>query len=362
MQTAALDENPSENFGVLSLRRQVINPFSYLGSMVTSRLGADGRYNVAYGLNWIWRVGGDDYLTTQWAQTFENGATNRALSFDSSRVAFMWERRTNRAFGTTLRFARCGKDFDPGMGFMMLEDYTAFYTRTLYGWFPGKDSALTRHDAFFESSAYWDNETKRLLLAEVGPGWEFATRSGFGGMIWPKVNVDNLTEDYELSDTVSVPPGHYVYPGLSFMLQTPPGRLFNTILTGDVGGYYDGWRVSLGAMPTWSGIPDLEIGGMFQYNLVRFPKRGESFLAPLGQLRVLATLSVKLSLSALVQYSAADHAVTANFRFRFNPREGSDVYLVYNEGLNTERTGRVPYPPLTRGRAVWIKINHTFNF
>ena len=46
MQTAALDEeNPSENFGVLRLRRQVINPYSYFGGIVTSRVGAGGRYD-----------------------------------------------------------------------------------------------------------------------------------------------------------------------------------------------------------------------------------------------------------------------------------------------------------------------------
>ncbi len=39
MQTAALDDNPSENFGVLRLRRQVINPYSYFGGMLTSRVG-----------------------------------------------------------------------------------------------------------------------------------------------------------------------------------------------------------------------------------------------------------------------------------------------------------------------------------
>jgi hypothetical protein len=362
MQTAALEDNPSENFGVLSLRRQVINPFSYIGSMVTSRLGADGRYNVAYGLDWIWRAAGDDYFTLQWSQTFEDGASNRAFSLDAARIAVMWERRTNKGFGTTVRFARVGQDFDPAMGFMMFENYTAFYTRTLYGWFPGKDSTLARHDAFLEGYVYVDNTTRELELAEFGPGWDFATKSGFVGTIWPKIHVDNLTEAYELSDEISVPPGRYVYPGLTFQLQTPAGGLFNALLSGDVGGYYDGWRISLGATPTWSGIPDLEIGGMFQYNLVRFPRRGESFFAPLGQLRVLATLSVKVSVSALVQYSAADDAVTANFRFRFNPREGSDVYLVYNEGLNTDRAGKIPYPPISGGRALLVKINHTFNF
>jgi hypothetical protein len=159
-----------------------------------------------------------------------------------------------------------------------------------------------------------------------------------------------------------VPVGRYVYPGMLFTLQTPQGRLLNTVVTGEVGGYFDGWRVSLGVMPTWSGISDLEIGGMFQYNLVRFPERGQSYLAPLGQLRALATLSVKLSVSALVQYNGADDRAGANIRFRYNPREGTDFYIVYNEGIYTGRAGRTPYPPASSGRALYAKFNYTFNF
>ncbi|HSA95727.1 MAG TPA: DUF5916 domain-containing protein [Acidobacteriota bacterium] len=362
MQTAAFEDHPSENFGVLRLRRQVINPFSYVGGILTSRIGADGTYNLAYGLDWIWRTRGDDYFTLQWASTFENGAANRAFSLDSSRFAAMWERRTTRGFGTTLRFARVGPDFDPGVGFMMFENYTAFYTRTLYGWFPGKASALANHDAFVEARVYLDNDTDRVTLAEIGPGWEFAAKSGFAGRIWPKVNVEELTEPYELADDVLVPVGRYVFPGFEFYLQTPPGRLFNTIFTGASGRYYDGWRVSLGAMPTWSGIPDLEVTGFLQYNLVRFPERDETYLAPIGQIKVLATLSVKFSASALVQYNGADDLVSANIRFRFNPREGTDIYLVYNEGRNTDRFSRMPVPPALSGRALYIKANYTFNF
>ncbi len=362
MHTAAHEDYPSENFGVLRLRRQVINPYSYLGGMLTSRLGTDGSYNLAYGLDWIWRVKGDDYVTLQWAQTFKDGAANRAFSFDSSRVAAMWERRTKDGFGATLRFARVGPEFDPGMGFMMFENYTAFYTRLLYGWFPGKDSALTSHDAYLEGRFYWDNATRQLSLAEFGPGWEFGAKSGLGGMFWPSLHVENLTEPFELTDEVFVPEGRYVFPTLTFAVQTPPGRLFNAMVMGNAGGYYDGWRLSLGAQPTWSGIPDLEIGGLLQYNLVRFPGRGQTYVAPIGQVRVLATLSVKFSASALVQYNGADDAVAANFRLRYNPREGTDVYLVYNEGWNTDRLERTPEPPLSNGRALYVKVNYTFNF
>jgi opacity protein-like surface antigen len=362
MQTAAYEDYPSENFGVLRLRRQVINPNSYVGGIVTSRLGANGAYGVDYGLDWIWRTRGDDYFTLQWAQTFKDGQTNRAFDLDSARLALMYERRTIKGFGTTLRFARTGRDFDPSLGFMMFEDYTAFYTRNLYGWFPGKASSLTSHNVFLETRVYWDNETRRLLIGEIGPGWEFAAKSGFAGTIQPKFHVDNLLEPYDLSDDVSVPVGHYVYPDVTFMLQTPPGRLFNTMVMGEAGGYYDGWRVSAGLMPTWSGIPDLEIGGMLQYNLVRFPSRDQSYLAPVGQLRALATLSVKFSASVLVQYNGADDTLGANLRFRYNPREGTDVYIVYNDGINTDRLGKAPAPPLSSGRALYLKCNYTFNF
>jgi hypothetical protein len=362
MQTAALDENPSENFGVLRLRRQVINPYSYVGGMLTSRVGTDGSYGVDYGLDWIWRMAGDDYFTLQWAQTFKDGQTNRAFDLASGRLAVMWERRTTKGFGTTVRFSRTGDMFDPAMGFVMMDDYTAFYTRTLYGWFPGKDSALSNHDAFLEARFYWDNATKELLIAEIGPGWEWSAKSGLGGMIRPIFHVDNLLEPLEISDDVTVPVGHYEYADLMFQLATPQGRLLNAMFTGEAGGFYDGWRVSAGVTPTWSGIPDIEIGGMVQYNLVKFPTRDESFLAPLGQFRILATLSVKFSMSALVQYNGADDAFGANIRFRYNPREGTDVYIVYNDGLNTNRSDRFPYPPLSTGRALYLKFNYTFDF
>jgi len=362
MQTAALDDHPSENFGVLRLRRQVLNPYSYIGAMLTSRLGTDGTYGIDYGLDWIWRIAGDDYFTLQWAQTFKDGQVNRAFDLASGRVAVMWERRTTKGFGTTVRFARTGGLFDPSMGFIMMEDYTAFYTRSLYGWFPGKDSALTNHDAFLEARVYWDNPTKTLLIAEIGPGWEFSAKSGLAGMVRPIFHVDNLLEPLEISDDIAVPVGHYEYADVMFQLATPPGRLLNAMFIGEAGGYFDGWRVSAGVTPTWSGIPDIEIGGMLQYNLVRFPTRDESFVAPIGQFRVLATLSVKFSISALVQYSGADDTFGANVRLRYNPREGTDLYLVYNDGLNTNRLDRVPYPPLSTGRALYLKCNYTFNF
>jgi len=47
---------------------------------------------------------------------------------------------------------------------------------------------------------------------------------------------------------------------------------------------------------------------------------------------------------------------------RFQDREGNDLYLVFNEGLNTNRGRDIPYRPYYSGRAVMIKYSYTFVF
>jgi hypothetical protein len=98
MQTAPIEEQGSENFGVLRLRRQVINPNSYVGAIVTSRESTEATYNYAYGIDGIFRLFGDDYLKAHWAQTFEDSLENNPASLDNSRISVNWERRTQEGF------------------------------------------------------------------------------------------------------------------------------------------------------------------------------------------------------------------------------------------------------------------------
>lgn len=88
MQTASFEENPSENFGIIRTKRSVINHNSFVGAMATSRLGTDGSYNLAYGLDVQFRVIGDEFMTVKWAQTFENDSANRVFDLSPSRFLF----------------------------------------------------------------------------------------------------------------------------------------------------------------------------------------------------------------------------------------------------------------------------------
>jgi hypothetical protein len=80
------------------------------------------------------------------------------------------------------------------------------------------------------------------------------------------------------------------------------------------------------------------------------------------RLNGLMTLTTKTSLSAFVQYNTAIDGVIGNIRFRYNPRDGNDFYLVYDERLHTNRTRKTPALPFTASRTVLLKYTYTFRW
>jgi hypothetical protein len=84
-------------------------------------------------------------------------------------------------------------------------------------------------------------------------------------------------------------------------------------------------------------------------------------MSHVGRLNILYMFSTKLSVSALLQVNNADEIFIGNFRIRYNPREGNDFYLVYNENrgfLVSENA--YPEPPSYYGRTILLKYTYTF--
>jgi len=362
MQTAAVEGLPSENFGVLRVRRQVINPNSWVGAMATGRIGADGTFNTAYGFDGIVKVFGDDYLSWNWAQTFAKGEDNKVFSLDPAKFRVNWQRRTLEGLGYDLDLSRAGIDYEPGMGFEFRDDYSRVGSRLLYGWFPGERSWLLRHNVFVNGFLYLRNADGAVESSEIGPGWQFTSKSGYFAKINPKFSYENVLEDFSLSDEAEIPAGRYRFFDLNFTWNTPSAKA--TYLEGslDVGSFYDGSRFSLRISPRRDMSSSLEIGAFYEFDRATFPRRHQEFVAHIGRLHILAMLSTKFSAAAFIQYSSDAKAVTANIRIRYNPREGSDLYIVYNDGLNTSRLSETPALPRSMGRTLLVKYTYTFNF
>ena len=71
-------------------------------------------------------------------------------------------------------------------------------------------------------------------------------------------------------------------------------------------------------------------------------------------------LSTKLSASFLIQYVNTRDDFITNFRIRYNPREGNDFYLVYNDGRRINSKIITPEAPRFFNKTVMVKYVHTF--
>ena len=362
MQTTKSDSLPSENFGVIRFKRRTFNPYSYFGNIITTRMGIDGSYNFVYGFDGLIRVTGDEYLKLIWAQSFETGQNNNPLSLNKSRYLVNWERRNTMGFAYDLFIAGYGPVFNPGIGFESREDYTHIGGILHYGWMAPEESAVLKQNFHLRSLNFFSISHNTKESVTIMPGYSIELKNMLNAMAYFGYNYENIFDTLEISDDAYVPVGEYRYWSMDGMLMTPMSRPLLTTLMIIAGSYYDGTRVSIGLQPQWSLSASFQLSGFYEYNRVDFSERNQKFLAHIVRLKALYMLNTKLSVSAFVQYNSADDNIISNFRLRYNPREGNDFYIVYNEGTNTDLDREIPNYPRMSDRTLLLKYTYTFAF
>lgn len=363
MQTASIADVPSENFGVIRLRRRVLNENSYAGGLFTSRVGNDGTYNFAYGIDGIFRVIGSDYLTVKWAQTFEDDIID-ASGFDpwaASLVFVEWERRGQQGLSYASSITRSGADYEPGVGFATRQDFTQIGARLAYGHFPDEASSLRRVAPFSFGRVSMRNVDGTVESAFFGAPWNLEYKSGARLFLGNRVWYEDLTDVLEFPEDTQIPRGSYWFYGIDARYSMARSRLLRASSDFNLQTFYDGWRFDFGFEPTWNVSLHLELSTEYSVNLVRFPDRDQGFDAHIVRFRAQTALNTQVSLSTFLQYSNIADLVTANLRFRYNFREGNDLWIVYNEGLHTHRSGSDLARPLTDSRTILLKYTYTFD-
>jgi len=360
MQTQSYMETPSENFGVARIRRQVINQNSYVGGIMTSRIGTNGNYNLAYGVDGIFRLFGDDYLDIRVAQTMETGAANKLLAADPTFAGITWERRTDEGFAYDLSYNFTGADLNPEVGFLRRNDIHGFNSRLQYGWMPGEESRLFRHSARIGARRSTRVSDGELESMEISPGWFLMAKSGFGFFGEVKFMREGVEEDFDLSDDAMVPAGQYDFTALEARIFTPSSKPVSAMIRLEAGGFFDGKIISINASPILNLSSSFQLTGTYEFNDISFPDRMQSMQSHIGRVSVLYMYSTKLSVSTFVQLNDAREVFVGNFRIRYNPREGNDFYLVFNEYRGFLQSESIPANPPYHNRAILLKYNHTF--
>lgn len=360
MQTDSYRNLPAENFGVIRLRRQMLNPYSYAGAMATSRIDVDGKYNISYGIDGSIRLQGDDYFSWAWAQSIEEQTKDIAF-FDKSRLRLHWERRTREGFAWQSTVSRSGTDYNPASGFVPRLDYLRLGQVFTYGWMPGAQSPLQLHAVELDGAVYWRTSSPEIESVDVSAGWNATTKPGDQIVTRLTWYYEDIPDFFSLLGRTVIPPGEYGFLRGVVGYQMAAGRLLRTRIELDTGTFFGGWRHTLNLSPTWNVSKHLEIEASYLYNLVNVVSTDDWFAAHIGQLRLRTALNVHLSTNAFLQFNSSANIITANVRFRYNFRDGNDFWIVFNEGINTDRQRIDPVLPFTNARTLLVKYTHTFH-
>ncbi len=363
MQTDALDDQSGENFGVLRTRRQVLNEQSYVGGILTSRIGEDGSSNLAYGLDAALQLTEDDDLTLRWAQTFDRDAETDTTTqgLDSGRFYGALERRTQEGWGYSLITGWSGEDFLPELGFAARTDFLRLQPELRRGWVGKEGDRLQRRSLWLGGDNYWRAGDGSLESADFGFGGNVQTRKGSWMWVDLRAFRENLVESFELGDGVEVVAGEHDFAVVAGGFSLPEGRDIRTWANFRAGTFYDGTRWGFGIGPTWTVSRRLSLSGEYQFNAIRFDDRDQSLDIHLGRLRARYALNNRFSVDLFSQYSSQAGQLGSNLRLRYNFREGTDLFLVYNETLNTERQLDTLLLPQSDNRTLLLKYTYTLS-
>lgn len=345
------ETTPKQHFGVVRLRRAVLNQYSTAGFLVTSVAGG-GDNNLAVGADTTLRVQGDHYLTVKGASTFDRRQPAGASAIRRSLIDGRWERRTGRGLAYTLQYSRVGADFRPDMGFLPRRDVTSVNANANYFIFTDRHRFFRRVYPGALAFTTFRNSDGVLESGQYAFWVQWDTKAGGGGWIEPKWFRENVQVPFTIGNRVNIPIGTYDFADLQVVWTMAGGRRLRANVDARAGSYFDGRRTQVIVSPTWNVSRHLELGGVYQLTRLRFPVRNQEVDIHLANLRIGAALNVRLSGATVIQYNSTSERLDVNVRVRYNFSEGTDLWLVYNDGLDEHLR--------SQSRALLVKYTRTF--
>jgi hypothetical protein len=220
-----------------------------------------------------------------------------------------------------------------------------------------KASKVIRKYDYSVSFDHYARATDRQLetqMADATFGIEFQSSDRFNLQYIDEF--ERFTEPFKIFGKVEIPVGEYRFRNFHADYMLGSQHFLAGNVGYDQGGFYGGAKktLSLGFART-EPIPNLFVEPGFSVNWVDIPQG--PFVAKVVSSRVSYTFTPRTFVGALIQYNSTNQTLGVNARLRWEYRPGSDLFVVYSDGRNTQVPGRFP---MLETRAFTIKVTRFF--
>jgi hypothetical protein len=350
------------NFTVVRLKRDVLQR-SAVGIMATNRsVAAIGTgSNQAYGLDGSFGLTRDLTVATYWARTRSDGLSGNDQSWQT-RFDYNADR-----YGVRADVLEVGANFRPDVGFLRRTDFRRSYGELRFSPRPARLKAV-RKFTWSASGEYIENGAGRVDTRVLGASFVTEFQSSDQVSIDAARTYDSLAEPFTPAGSPApIAAGGYTFSDVGASYTFGAHRPASGVVGIRAGEYYDGTIRTLtvggGGMSPSRLSFNRHLSVEPTLSISRVERAAGSFTTRLARARVDYGFTPLMFVSALVQYSSADRAVSTNVRYRWEYAPGSELFLVYTDERGTDD----PLAPPTsvnglRNRAFVVKVNRLLRY
>jgi hypothetical protein len=333
------------NYTAVRVKRNVLAQSS-VGGILLSRDGGPTPYNRAAGLDAGFIVGRHLTFSGMFAKTFSPGASGR----DAAAVGdIIW--RSDR-FNYGLTYVDIGERFNAEMGFVPRTDVRS--TRASAAWTPRPRWRGVRQLSIGAAGDYYENHAGRVESRLATAHAQLTRQDNANVRASVSREFDFLAEPFRTAGTeLAVGGYHWTTATLSYS-SNQSRRVFGNAAV-DVGGYYAGERQTVRGSLNFLLGRTLLVEPNYTRNHITLPGRPRYVTNTLNT-RVSYSFSPDLFVKGFVQYNDERRTATFNFLFWYVYRPGSDLYIVYDHGFETD----VPGPREIRERSRSLAVKMTY--
>ncbi|WP_452224605.1 DUF5916 domain-containing protein [Lacinutrix chionoecetis] len=361
MQTHKVEDlTLSNNMSVARVRKTIGTKGSNIGVINTNKINSESNNHlVAIDAN----VRFTDIIRSRFtiASTFDKETGNWKAMYGAAVNTFK-----PNGFGIDYYYRDYKKGFNPELGFVsrpntkrgtLNNGWRKTYTDSKFLRFLSIGHYITK---------YWISSTGEDEVFQTNFYATAITKKGFRiSALLPIYQEDNLYSSWNILEGVTIPIGNYKMWKFNPSIDSGNAKPYQYSFEIEFGDFYGGTQLttSTNIAYDFNSFFNAELG--VSTNHLKFPTMYTTNTTTELNLnryftRLKFNLSSKSILNAYFQYDSRIDKMGLNLRFRYNPIEGTDLYIVYNHNANTNRNALLPRKPFTDNQVFIIKFSKTF--
>ncbi|MBD3288391.1 hypothetical protein GF337_06265 [candidate division KSB1 bacterium] len=332
LQTAEKNEEPTTNYSVVRLKRDVLSQ-SNIGVLFTNKSSSSGR-NTVYGFD-------ANYITSkflgnrnlEFGGSFAQSNTENGINYRNNAYR-LYMRYPDDLMTYDMSISTVQKNFDPQVGFTRRNNVKWIFWRLFILPRPNIPGIKMLVFKPFHVDYYLTDDTNEpeSALFRWRP-FGFHTNSGEFFVIKIFRYFERLDEDFNIHDGNIIQAGEYWFTQGEMELSTFGGRKLSGRIVTNWGEFFDGQRFQ------FSGNSRLNISNRFNiqisYDQNHIDLPLTDFVTREIGGRMSYYFSTKMYSSFFAQWNNDQKEAILNFRINWIPQIGSDFYFVINQTIST---------------------------